>query len=355
MEKQPAYRIIQKDILDAIADGSLAPDARIATESELMARYGVSRITVQNALAGLKARGVLERTPRLGTFVARKEETESVPGRRINPGRLSIGVVVTFDLERSQTYRYLNGILSRLQPSRDSLRLRNTNGDRDLERVMLENCLEEGCDGILYYPGRTPAPPVDLMLRIAARGIPCVLMDKQAYGVPLPCVQTDNVAAGADITREMIRRGHRKLAFVQGGFESPVRERYLGFLRAKAEEGLDITEDDCVLVRRDGDEQEMKRVAEELVFRGYTGVCCVADSFAEPLLKACGSAGIDVPGTLAVGSIDGALPGVVTSMLQPYEEIGAAAAEILLRWILEGKVRRETVCLPASLLPGRTV
>jgi len=358
MGRQPVYKTIQKDILEKIASGEFTAGAKLPTESDLMRQYAVSRITVQHALNELKTQGILVRRPRSGTFVRQPAEAPKEPARPLYParGRLSLGVVASFDMTDALAYRYLNGIMSALEPSRDTLRLNNTGNEAVHERMMLENCIADGCDGILYYPGRDPAPPFDLLTQIAEQGYPCVLIDKQIYGVPLPCVQTDNVSAGRDITQELISHGHRNIAFLLGGFESSVRERYIGFCQAMYREGLGSLKRLCYNIQdyfRAG--KAMTDLIGDLLEAGFTAVCCSADLHAGWVLDACREMGVEVPGQLAVGSFDGSLPGHVTSMLQPYEQIGRVATETLLRWILTGQVDRKTVSLPATLLRGRTL
>jgi GntR family transcriptional regulator len=65
----PLYRRIQMDLRERVASGELAPGAQVETEPELMARYGVSRATVRQALSGLVAEGLLEIRRGRGTFV----------------------------------------------------------------------------------------------------------------------------------------------------------------------------------------------------------------------------------------------------------------------------------------------
>ena len=65
----PLYRRIQSDLRERLAAGELAPGMQVETEQELMARYGVSRATVRQALAGLVAEGLLEIRRGRGTFV----------------------------------------------------------------------------------------------------------------------------------------------------------------------------------------------------------------------------------------------------------------------------------------------
>ena len=65
----PLYRRIQAELRDDVARGRLAPGSRLPSEPELMARFGVSRATVRQALGGLTAEGLLEIRRGLGTYV----------------------------------------------------------------------------------------------------------------------------------------------------------------------------------------------------------------------------------------------------------------------------------------------
>ncbi|MGD8682801.1 MAG: GntR family transcriptional regulator [Chloroflexota bacterium] len=65
----PLYRQIQADLRERVATGELRPGSQVETEQELMARYGVSRATVRQALSGLVAEGLLEIRRGRGTYV----------------------------------------------------------------------------------------------------------------------------------------------------------------------------------------------------------------------------------------------------------------------------------------------
>jgi len=65
----PLYRRIQADLRERVASAELPPGTQVETEQELMARYGVSRATVRQALSGLVSEGLLEIRRGRGTFV----------------------------------------------------------------------------------------------------------------------------------------------------------------------------------------------------------------------------------------------------------------------------------------------
>ena len=67
---EPLYAMVKKSITDAIARGDLHPGDRVASEAELVLKFGVSRMTAHRALRELQDVGVLTRLPGVGSFVA---------------------------------------------------------------------------------------------------------------------------------------------------------------------------------------------------------------------------------------------------------------------------------------------
>jgi GntR family transcriptional regulator len=61
---------IREELRERILGGSLQPHDRMPSESELMAQYGVSRITVRQALADLQSARMIFKVPGKGSFVA---------------------------------------------------------------------------------------------------------------------------------------------------------------------------------------------------------------------------------------------------------------------------------------------
>jgi DNA-binding GntR family transcriptional regulator len=70
MAALPLYLQIRRGIEEKIHTGALAPGARLPTEKDLRAQYGVSRATAQRVLNDLAGAGLAVRRRRRGTFVA---------------------------------------------------------------------------------------------------------------------------------------------------------------------------------------------------------------------------------------------------------------------------------------------
>lgn len=67
----PIYQVIVKDLSEQISSGALKPGDRLESEPRLAQQYGVSRMTLRQALGELEAAGLVARRHGAGTFVSR--------------------------------------------------------------------------------------------------------------------------------------------------------------------------------------------------------------------------------------------------------------------------------------------
>jgi GntR family transcriptional regulator len=74
----PPYRRIAEDLRARIDSGDLAPGDQVPSENELIATYGVARATVRNAIAALRASGLVITSRGKGTTV--RESTPAGSG-----------------------------------------------------------------------------------------------------------------------------------------------------------------------------------------------------------------------------------------------------------------------------------
>jgi DNA-binding GntR family transcriptional regulator len=70
MRSAPAYQTLRQQLRDEIAAGVYREGVRLPTESELVARHGLSRQTVRRAFQDLVAEGLVYRVPGRGTYAS---------------------------------------------------------------------------------------------------------------------------------------------------------------------------------------------------------------------------------------------------------------------------------------------
>jgi GntR family transcriptional regulator len=67
---RPIHMSIRDDLRVRISAGEWRPGARLPSEADLAARYGVARMTIRQALGALASEGIVVRRQGLGTFAA---------------------------------------------------------------------------------------------------------------------------------------------------------------------------------------------------------------------------------------------------------------------------------------------
>lgn len=97
---------IRAEVEARILSGELKPGDRLPTETEMMARFGCSRMTVNKAMASLAATGLIIRNRRAGTSVARP---------KMHAGVLTIPDIRADIEARGARYGY-QAILDELRP-----------------------------------------------------------------------------------------------------------------------------------------------------------------------------------------------------------------------------------------------
>lgn len=199
---------------------------------------------------------------------------------------------------------------------------------------------EDRVDGMILL---SPVEEDHYVLELKRRGIPYVLIDNQNPDNDAYSVTIDNFKGGYEATSHLLALGHTSIAHLCGQemFRS-TQERRNGFLQALQEKGLTPFEvvhgkfdigmgyDTCKRWLKEG----------KLPTAVFTG----DDNIALGVINALVEAGIQVPEQVAVIGYDdyhiaSRLHPYLTTIRQPSDKIGQAAAEMLLNRI-SGKMKR---------------
>jgi GntR family transcriptional regulator len=78
LSPQPLYAQIKETLRERILDGTYPPHGQMPSEHELCAMFGVSRITVRQALGDLQKEGLVFRLHGRGTFVSKPKAFQNV-------------------------------------------------------------------------------------------------------------------------------------------------------------------------------------------------------------------------------------------------------------------------------------
>ncbi|MEU4219346.1 LacI family DNA-binding transcriptional regulator [Actinoplanes sp. NPDC026623] len=217
-----------------------------------------------------------------------------------------------------------------------SLFICNSNSRAEREEVHVDRLMQQRVQGILITPVN---PEAGYLAEIARRGIPVVIVDRVGAGGVFCSVAVDDVLGGRIAVEHLAEQGHTRVAVV-GGPDSigQVRERVQGARQIWEELGL--PPDDLIylptaaLTVAEG-RSAGERLAGIPARRRPTAAFCANDLLALGLLQQSIGAGLRVPEELAIVGFDdiefaaaAAVP--LTSVRQPRQELGRAAAQLVL-------------------------
>jgi LacI family transcriptional regulator len=168
--------------------------------------------------------------------------------------------------------------------------------------------------------------------------IPVVLLDSDFVQPPrrssYDLVGTDNLRIGYDLARYMIESGAKRIVYISEPRPAPTSMlRGMGVGFAVSEAGLKWRTDDIMFVRG----SEMRTVVKRM-FTGKNrpdGIIACHDYLGVEVLEELLKAGLKVPDDVLLAGVDGDHVSAqcdppLTTFVQPCEEIGSAAVELML-------------------------
>jgi DNA-binding LacI/PurR family transcriptional regulator len=224
-EIQLFYKKIFNELAEQIASGRFKPGDLLPSEKALCDQYKVSRITTKKALDLLVEQGLIARFPGKGSFV--KGQTEKIDA--LAP---SIGLILS-DFSDSFGARLIYGIEDACLTLGYNLILKRTKDDLGAETAAINSLINGDVRGILMQPVHGEHYNSEI-LKLVLNKKPLVFVDRRMKGLAVPAVSADNIAAAAEGTTYLLRRGHRNIGFFSGPikYTSTVEDRRQGFIKA---------------------------------------------------------------------------------------------------------------------------
>ena len=360
-------------IEERIKNGTYAPGGRMPPERALAEEFGVSRRFARMAYASLIERGLLEKSHYRRPFVAFAGKAPLVDSRhgptRDTP-RLPASAVQTIAAVLPSNPLFpgglsiVSGIHKVLADTESPHRLTfldTFHKDRPevlrREAQAIHAALESGgAVGLVWWCYSAEDAVQDVLRRYPET--PVVFIDRHPPGVDCDFVGIDDVESSRTAVDFLIDEGHTRIAHLMDpGNYSTILERAEGYRAAHAVRGLPIDED--LVVQVDWDARRMERAFERLYAlpEPPTALFTSNDFIAHEFIEVAEARGLRVPDDLSVighGNIDRyTTRGFLTSIEQPFEMIGRAAARLMLKRLAsraESSSSFQQVILPAPLV-----
>lgn len=366
-----AVATLQEDI----RAGRYRDGERLPSERALSEQMGVHRRVIRSAIAQLIQEGFVSRRPYCSPVVEAPPSRSSLqPSQRSFTNRTPKSAASRFvalliwhggPLERGRTVqqRIFWGMNQALEQAGfhavflnlgDQVGTEQENARR--EAAHLRYILEQGFGGAVFYPYAYRSNRE--LIQEVSQHLPLCLIDRMLPGVQADFVGTENYQGMFDATTHLIRQGHRRIAYLTKSEPiNPVQDRLQGYQQALYE-AFHTDREELVLMAPsfNGDEWPLF----DTVFRLPEGERPTAaigfnDYEAERTMRRLHQLHLRVPDDVALVGFDDivrTLPNGIglTSIAQPFEDVGRAAADLFLRRIENPASAPVHVALPNHLV-----
>ncbi|MEW6046096.1 MAG: LacI family DNA-binding transcriptional regulator [Bacillota bacterium] len=305
----------------------------MATLADIAKRANVSVATVSRALnhSGYVRPEVRERVLQIA------RELHYVPNhlaRGLLENRTDLVLLLVPDVTNPFFAAVARGVEDVLAAQGLQVVIGNTDDNHFKERTYLRRALGRGVDGVIAIVASSASADTGHFRQL---NVPLVLVDRACEAVAADLVASNNEHGAYQATRHLLSLGHQHVATITGPLRlKTAADRLAGFERAVREYRL--SPDQVTVVEGDFREEGGYRAARQLLERSPrpTAVFAANDVMALGALAAFEEAGVRVPEEIAVAGYDD-IPYAVrvrpklTTVAQPKYEMGAAAAELMVR------------------------
>jgi GntR family transcriptional regulator of arabinose operon len=355
---------------ERIKNGTYAPGGRMPAERALAEEFGISRRFARMALAQLVEQGLLEKSHYRRPFVplsgrmsvsersGEKDRTEPpsgvqtiaavLPSSPTFPGGLEIVSGIHRILADTESHYRLT-FLDTFHKDRPEVLRR--------EAQAIRSALEGGVAGLIWWCYSDEDAVQEIVRRHPQTSV--VFIDRHPQGLYADFVGIDDVESSRTAVEYLFDLGHTRISHLMDpGNYSTILERAQGYRAAHRARGLPVSNE--MIVHLDWDERRMEQAFQHLYSLAMppTALFTSNDFIAHEFIQVAEANGVRVPEDLSVighGNIDRYTPrGFLTSMEQPFEMIGRAAARLMLKHLGSGPASAHSyqqVILPAPLVP----
>ncbi|MEW6099464.1 MAG: LacI family DNA-binding transcriptional regulator [Pseudomonadota bacterium] len=322
------------------------------TLADVAREAGVSPITASRALRGERGVGP-ELVDKVRAAVERLGYVPDPAARALASSRSTQVAVLVPLLSNALFVDLLEAVHRVLFPAGYQALIGVTHYNPDEEEQLLRSYLAHRPAGLLVTGFDRTETARQL---IQSSGLPCVHLMETTDAAGVYCVGFSQVEAGAALTRHLLARGRRRIAFVAAQLDPRTMQRAEGYRRALREAGCYDAKLELLSPERSSIALGARLLTELLATRdGIDAVFFCNDDLAQGGLLAAQRLGIRVPTDLAVAGFndlagsDQMVP-PLTTVRTPRSEVGEAGARMLLQLMRGEQPRPSCVRLPYEVV-----
>jgi LacI family transcriptional regulator len=327
------------------------------TIKDVAERAQVSVATVSNVLNDLN--GYSEETKKkVMDAVAEMKYQRNAIARNLKIKKThTIGVLLP-RVNNTVYFEILHGIEDFAHKHDYSVVICNTGPSSSLTLYYLNVLMESQVDGIIVC---SLSPKHQYEKDIVNSNIPCVLVSTFSQNFALPYIKVDDFKAAYAATNYLIENGHKEIAMIAGSSDDPVAgvPRLEGYIQALKDNNIEINHN--IIKKSNFSFEEGKYFMEMLLNEKekFTALFAACDDLAAGAISTANERGLSIPKDLSIIGYDNTRISEMcypplTTIAQPFYEMGQKSVELLFKIISTGK-NTESLVMNFELIERKSV
>ncbi len=329
----PLYYQLMEDIRAQITSGEIKAGDKLPSESQMMEQYGVSRLTVREALSNLVNEGLLVKKHGKDTY-CRDEGKKDV--------HLNIDVLLNTKNEYFIPY-YVRGISEVLTQNDANFIIHDTHNDPEVIAQIIRRVVERGTDGLIIQPDLKSTVLSDFVKDSFAlldeKNVPYIMVGSNYPGLDCSCVTLDEIEGSRAAVRSLVLGGHKHIC---GIYRGAIRDSMIRASGYEVEMRSSRLTPHVYLIEED--DSDLEKIVDAILadIPNVTGIVCHNDEVALATVRYLWSLGKKVPEDISVIGFDNSLLATrsdiaMTTIIHPKDRMGRLAASKLLEIIKDGE------------------
>ena len=357
----PLYYQIKNDIFKDIESGKYFPGERLPAERVLAEKYGVTRMTIRQAIKFLVEQGFLKVRHGSGTYVSDRKHSISQNDNKI------IGVLVP-DIQRGIMIDLIRGIEDEAIKAGYNTIICNTDNLWDKANVYVNQLIANGIKGAIFVPvqdiengEKKEENNRQIIEKFYNNNTPVVLVDHDCKKVSADLIVSDNFSGGYEMTKHLINKGHRRIAVVYDFEETSILDRISGYKKALRDNDIEFDPNLIQKIKEYGFTESFSELIKLIVGElNATAIFAMNDLLAADVYYHTSKLKIDIPKDVSVVGYDdlpfsALLETPLTTIHQPLYQMGRESFKLLLEQLLHPNQKPRKVILQNRLVSRKSV
>ncbi len=244
VQKRDKIEVVKEDLINKILEEHYKPGDKFPSEKMLMDEYDITRGYARQIIHELELEGYIECSQGKRAIVCHPEN---------NSPQLNITDRTTFaiamqDQQTKHTQKIFQGFMEITSNHKIQTVSYNLYFDENTEQKFLKNVRRMGVKGLAFWAHANKDSTREIVQRMVKSRFPIVLIDRYLPGIMADAVVSDNICIGKKLTECLIKKGHKRIAFVGGELSSSTAtERFTGYKEALLRHNLEFVEDYLVI------------------------------------------------------------------------------------------------------------